>query len=151
METSGLFSLKEKFVWNLMSLTGKLCLLLKLCVVVSDGRRAESPPAAHQNDKTEFTKLKFKNPRAPKPHSVLTRQAIIPRSHQVSWDKSSQAAANTELALASWNPESLQSFSFRLFALVSFLSPFSPLLSLFLLSARMCVSLLITFLSNILI
>lgn len=99
---------------------------LKLCVAVSDGRRAGSPPAAHQNDQTEFTKLKFKNLRTPKKHSVLTRQAIIPRSHQISWDKSSQAAADTELALASLNPESLQSFSFRLFAFVSFLSsPFT--------------------------
>lgn len=36
--------------------------------------------------------------RATKPHSVLTRQPIMHRSHQISWDKSSKAAANIELS-----------------------------------------------------
>lgn len=36
--------------------------------------------------------------RATKPHSILTRQPIMHRSHQISWDKSSKAAANIELS-----------------------------------------------------
>lgn len=100
------------------------------------------------------TKTKLNSPnsrtwtelRATKPHSILTRQPIMHRSHQISWDKSSKAAANIELSnqtlclfLAPLKADFLQSFSFSLFGFVCFLLSLLSLRSSSFQTLSMCV------------
>lgn len=133
MKTSLLFSVK-RYGLNLTSPLQESCVYLSE-TEWSFQRRGELKAHPQVTKTTRKTNSQNSNLRtcteltATKLHSVLTRQPIRHRSHQISGDKSSRAAANIELARIRlavcfwllWKAEFLQSFSFRWLGFVSFL------------------------------
>lgn len=97
----------SSFEWSSdVTLTGKLCLprthwnTLSCPFRKEGGLKGDIWGFDQDQDKTHPVQEPEGNQelRATKPQSVLTRQPIMHRSHQISWDKSSKAAANIELS-----------------------------------------------------